>query len=251
MNDEGGEVMLLNPRRRRRRKMTALQAQYFGGGRKRRRNAPRPARAVSRRRRSKRAHVGHYLRLNPRRRRNPSTGNIGSSIGSLVREAAAATVGIQANNAVGNALASKLLHVSGAKRSLVKVATAVLAPVAASMFLPKYAKLICSAGAAAIAFEASKVLNRVVYPQLGNVGNLLSGADVDVPAGWTAPNPAPARPFGRVGYNSIIDYPPGSVIPPDIGVGGRLAAYVPRAAKLSDEDEMQYQGIYGGGASVY
>lgn len=256
MNTDASDVLVVNPRRRRRRKMTALQQLYFGGGRRRthRRNDPGPARR-HRRRSARRVRVGHYLRLNPgyhrRRRNDPGVGAVGGHITHLVREAVTATVGVQANNLVGNALASKLLKVSGKKRALVKIGTPVVTTVLAAMFSPRWVKAVAAAGGAAIALEVTKLLNAHVYPQLGTVGNLLSSADVDVPAGYQAPGTPEVRPFGSLGYNSIIRYPAGAVIPPDIGVGAYVRRTPYNRALGYGEPSEQMSGMYGGGASVY
>lgn len=174
-----------NPHRRRSRKrryMTRLQKHYFGGGRKRRhhRNDPGPRRAYHHRRRHRRngpLYMAHQS--NPRRRhRNPALlGGLTRTVTTLFGDVLAGSIGIQANNLVGNAVAEKVLKVTSTKRSLTKVATAVLLPALGAMFFRKYARLLSIGGAAAISLEVTKALNKHVYPSMGEMGNLLSVAD--------------------------------------------------------------------------
>mgnify|MGYP001609706258 CR=1 FL=1 len=187
-------VKLMNPQPnppRRRRKMSALQRYYFGGGRRRkRRNAPNVANVPNRRRRRVR-----YLLRGRRRRRNPGfhpanrprrnqpvfARRLIKPFVDLFQDSIAATAGIQVNNLVGNSIAQNVFKVTGTKRSMTKVLTAVVLPSIAAMVLPRWGKFLAASGAAAIAVEATKALNSKVYPTLGKMGNLLSTSDEENP----------------------------------------------------------------------
>lgn len=166
----------------------------------------------------------------------------------VVRDAAIGTVGIQANNFVGNTLSSSLLKVTGTKRSAVKVATGVLIPAIVGMFLPRYKRVLCYAGSAAVAVEATKALNRHVYPQLGKVGEALSTSDGEqlAPASGTTSSPS-----ASLQYNSDVRYNSGGTFAERSAP--RLGAYVQRFRQgmAGAGQSVDQGGIYDVGPSVY
>lgn len=247
--------VLENPRRRRhhrRGSMSALQRKYFGGGRKRRvhRRRTRRSSAVSvyanpRHRRHSSYRVVHRVV----RRRNPGLlGGILPAATNVLKEGVIATVGVQVNNLIGNTLSKQVLGVTGIKRSAVKIGTAVALPILVGMFAKRFSAMACTAGAAAIAVEASKLLNQNVYPGLGDLGNSLSTSDETIPAGYVAPaSPAP-RPFG---YNSRVRYPAGT---PVSITDQMLNAYVRRLPAGMGATRNTYTdqaGVYDSGPAVY
>lgn len=235
--------VLENPRRRRhrRRGMSALQRKYFGGGGRRRRvhrgRAHRrssvlyanPRRVRARHRRSSYRVVHRLVR-----RRNPGFGGITGTVTRVAKDALTATLGIQVNNFVGNTLAKHVLNVTGVRRSGLKVGTAVALPLIVSLVAKRYTALACAAGSAAIAIEASKLLNRKVYPSMGDLGNSLSTSDEVIPAGGVPAGPPAPRPFG---YNSRLTYPPGTAASTQ---ESRLGTYVRRLPP----------GMRGGGSTT-
>ena len=199
------ELLVLNPsrRRHRRRHMTALQRQYFGPKRHRRAVA-NPHR---RRKHHRKVTVARkrYLMIGPlkrRARRNPPAfGGVTAQVTELFKDGIAATAGITLNQAAGNLIGEKLLKVNGMKRQGVKIGTAVVLPLLAGMLVPKARRLAVSMGAAALAMEAVKILERDVYPGLGPIGQTLSVRDT------------PAQPAGGKFPAAVVGYLPGAGLP--------------------------------------
>jgi hypothetical protein len=161
------------------------------------------------------------------------------SVMETVKEGVVATIGVQANNLVGNMLSQHVLGVTGQSRSAVKVGTAVLLPSILSMFFPQYRRQLCSAGAAAIAVEASKFLNKNVYPSIpGGYGELLSTYDTPNTMGTGGASPGGASGLGYV--------PGGAVYPGYNDAEPRLGAYVPRMLNARSSP-----GVYAEDTGVY
>lgn len=251
--DDVMELELLENPRRRRHYTAAQLAAGFGGKRHRTR---RHTRRHARRHRNPGVHA---YSANPRRhrrrvrygvrhqvyRRNPGGAGVAGTAMRVVKDAAIATAGVQVNNLLGNTIAKQLLKVTGPKRSAIKVATAVLLPVLGGLFVKRYSAALCLAGSSAIALEASKLLNRKVYPSMGDLGNSLSTSDEAIPAGYVAPATAVPRPFG---YNSRVRYGPGTHVPQ---YQGNLSAYVRRLAPANPASFLGMGRIAPDAAGVY
>lgn len=166
----------------------------------------------------------------------------------VVKDAALGTVGIQANNLIGNTLSAQVLKVTGNKRSAVKVATGVLIPGILSFFMPRWKRPLCYMGSSSVAIEATKALNRHVYPQLGNLGVALSTSDGEqIAAGSSGGSQVPSS----LQYNSDVRYLPGGTFAerPSPSLGAFVSRY--RAGMKGMGAISDQAGIYDGVPSVY
>lgn len=134
------------------------------------------------------------------------------TITETLKDGALGTVGIVANNAVGNTGADLLKLTDPMYRQLTKVATATLLPVVLSMVAPSMKRTFCFAGSVAVAHEASKILDAKVFPMLGTVGKTFSSSDTPgalaLPATATTPPGAATNGYGYVPTQPAIGYVP-------------------------------------------
>lgn len=146
-----------------------------------------------------------------------------NTVVSVVKDGAVMTAGIAANNLVGNVLGRYVLKVQGTNRQLVKVGTAALLPIVLGMVLPAWKKEFCLGGSAALAMEATKMLQSQVYPTIGDVGKLLSTNDNDIAfIGPVTPGATGMLPGGMPYGRQLAELPGG---PPYAGVSQWQADY--------------------------